>query len=381
MIRYTEVPNKVFTLHVKITDACNADCSYCSTDSTPYKDTFSLEDYKEMCQLLIDNYFSKIIDTKSMSLQIQYLGGEALTIPYEEFEKMVTFARDFFEPYFFDIRDGLQTNLLSSGKKVKKIMQLFNGRVGTSVDSFTKQRTYKGSAENYQKIFNNAVERGCDGKHPGAVFVIDKTGVNYAYSQYEEAKEKDYDINYIMAFEGKRDVDLCDDEDEIYNVVSKVFYNWALSDTKIRVNPIYHLFKRRIDRLSGNINGFKYGAPCPFQADCATSSLSIQQDGDLYLCFETSNAEILNFGNIYTGVDWEKWKELNDRKKKLNDKCKKCNYFMECQGGCLYKSYEKYGHVYGPTDLCSVWYRLYQDFDKVIQNNGLDKVKEWIYSI
>lgn len=381
MLKEQYEPKKVFTLHVRLTEACNADCSYCSTDATPDKEPFSLENFKKTCELLIQDYFSKIINTEKMGLHIQYVGGEALTVPYNELEEMVLYAREFFAPHFAYVKDGVQTNLLSSGKKVKQIMKLFNGRVGSSVDSFSDKRTYKGSAENYRKIFNNAVDRGCDGEHPASVFVVDKEGVNYAYKQYLEAKEKNYDINYFMAFQGKRNVDFCADEDEVYKEMSKIFEDWVLSDTKIRVTPIYHLLKRRVDRLRGDSSAFKQGSPCPFQHDCATSSLSIQNNGDLYLCFETSDSEVLQFGNIFEGVDWDSWDALNKRREKMNNKCKTCKYFVECQGGCLYKSYEKTGDIYGPTDFCSVWYRLYEDFDKVIKINGLDKVNSWINSI
>jgi radical SAM protein with 4Fe4S-binding SPASM domain len=370
--------NNHFTIHVRLTNKCNASCTYCSAASNPKEKRLTLEEFKKSCEFIIES-ISKYVDTKNKHLTIQYVGGEILTYPQKELEECVLFAREYFKNYFDTIIDGVQTNLISSNDKIKKLQKLFGSRIGTSVENFSKQRSYQNSPELYLHNLNTNIDNNFE-THPPANFVLDKYGVEYGIAEYEKADSTGYNITFNPAFDGKNEAEIINN-DRLEQELTGIYSRWAMK-SKIMVEPLFSLMKKRVLKKKMDSMNFQNYSGCPFQSNCHQTSINLDSNGDLYLCYEMADSKQLSLGNALT-------KEFNEtnlniikrRSKELPSKCRKCDYYLECQGGCMSKSLGMSGNVYGLTPYCSTWMSLFALFDLTISEYGVDKVNDWLIEI
>lgn len=369
-----------FTFHFRLTDGCNASCTYCSADSHLSGQRMSVSDFKASCDFLRNEFLPKMSKAKTKHLSIQYVGGEVLTIPFSELEECVTYARRVFSDFFLSVTDGVQSNLLSSPEKVEKLNELFGGNLGSSVDSYSNLRTFKGKSDGYRRIFDNSVKKGLSGIHPPSVFVLDKTGISNLYQQYTHAIENNYNLTVNPVFLGGNDVDK-PTNDEAFDAYKEVFEDWFLR-RDIIVQPLYQLLSKRVARKRLNIDSLRNNSGCPFQTNCANVSLNVEPDGNLYVCYDMADSDQYPLGNsIAKQFDWNTYDLLSSRTQKINSDCKACDYFVECQGGCMSKAITATGSVFGKTELCSVWFRLFRLFDEYIEENDIEEVHKWLRKI
>ncbi|TOJ22795.1 hypothetical protein CGI42_28820, partial [Vibrio parahaemolyticus] len=57
-----------------------------------------------------------------------------------------------------NVTDGVQSNLLASKRKLDEVYKLFDGRIGTSIDNFTKQRKLGTSSTRYRKMLTSSLQ-------------------------------------------------------------------------------------------------------------------------------------------------------------------------------------------------------------------------------
>lgn len=103
--------------------------------------------------------------------------------------------------------------------------------------------------------------------------------------------------------------------------------------------------------------------------------MSIDFNGNIYPChsFSMSGMDTLSeylIGNIYTGVDVNKFGELPVRAKFGLDRCTDCSGKYICQNGCTYQNIIENGELYTPT-------AAYCDIKKV----QVDCVKDFRYNL
>ncbi len=70
-----------------------------------------------------------------------------------------------------------------------------------------------------------------------------------------------------------------------------------------------------------------------------------------------------------------------ERSKKLSNDCVKCDYFNECQGGCMNEAIEHTGDVFGKTHYCGTWKTVFGKIDNAIQTHGISNIEKWIERI
>ena len=125
---------KPFTLHIRMTKHCNADCSYCSSFERVDTGRMSPESFEKAIQFIFGTALKRL-GAAPTHMTAQYLGGEILTYPIADLTRCVSYLRDTAAQHGMGFMDGCQSNLIGSVAKVDGLNRLFNGRVGTSVDS------------------------------------------------------------------------------------------------------------------------------------------------------------------------------------------------------------------------------------------------------
>jgi radical SAM protein with 4Fe4S-binding SPASM domain len=336
----------------------------------------SFEDFKESIDFIANAILPRIGVGKSHFLTVEYLGGEVLIVPADELEKCVMYARSVLTPLVRAYRDGAQSNLIGSERRVLDLHDLFNGNIGTSWDQHSDQRNIKGSPQLYRGLLNrslNVLERDRDCK-PGRVLVIDRATAPFILQEVSDAIAAGYDLVLRPVFQGGTpDIDGVS-ADELSHIMTAAYAVWSKSPVS-RIEPFYSLANRRFKRAypedGVELSSSSY-AGCPFQSDCAFKSLALDPDGSLYICQEMADSNHYTLGNAIQKFFEEKtWRLLSRRTAHLSDECATCEWKSECGGGCMNEAIEAHGDPFAKTELCPVWKSIFHEIEKDIECGAL----------
>lgn len=372
--------NIPFILHIRLTKACNAKCSYCSAWQEDPTKVMTSDECLKALQFIKTLWNHYNINVNFIS--IEYVGGEVLLLPTEDIVDIVNTNRQFFKENNIKVHDGVQTNLIANHNKVKALYELFDGRVGTSIDDFTDQRTINGDSNKYNVIMMTNEKKVKDKYNnrpiPG-VFVIDEKSYPHALKQITKSLRESRNLVVRPIFQGGLDINQVNEE-TIKDVMLQVIDRWFMKSLVI-IEPLYGLLRNRLQHQ----HGFELGQElsfCAFMSDCAKRSLSLEPNGDLFLCFELADHGYGKLGNALTGeFDFEQWNKFNERPDRLHSDCLACPYLNECRGGCMMQSIEQGTGMYGKSRFCSAWKAIFSKFDELIEQHGVDNVMSWVDKI
>lgn len=361
-----------FTLHLRLTHACNAECSYCSSWQKDPDERMRPADLAR-CLDGLDQFWA-LAGIAPSYLNVEYVGGEILLIPPSELAEMVSMVRDRFGRRMI-VRDGAQSNLIGSSSRLSQLSELFQGRVGTSIDHFSDQRQLpgKGSASErsgrYKTFFMQSSNhlKAIGGHATPGVITLDRHNLDKVCQEIEVACADQRDITFRPVFQGGCQIDSITDED-LGVALAEGFKHWMKLGMRMRIEPFVSLFRRRLTPNSAS--GF-----CAWQRDCAMKSLSIEPNGDFYVCQELADSDNFKLGNLINKeFKIELHQQLSRRIEMLDKGCFECPYFRSCQGGCMQQSVESGAGMYGKTQWCLAWKRLFASMDTAITEFGRERL-------
>lgn len=315
-------------------------------------------------------------------LTIQYVGGEILTVGTDYLRSLKNIADEVFSPIFKEIRQGVQSNLIGSAQKIDNLIDVFGKNIGTSYDNHTEQRTVKQSPQAYQKIFFTNIKymKQVKGMVLPGIIVIDKKMYDHTLDELIIANRNRRHLTLRPAFQGGSPIDSIS-EAELSSLYKKIFPEWFMK-MNIAVEPFFSLLSKRVSTRENDSRGLATSSGCPFQHNCATSSLNLNPNGDLYVCLDMADSKHYPLGNTLSKeFNAETFELLKNRSNKLNQDCLSCSYFKECQGGCMNEAIESTGEVYGKTHYCGTWKTTFKMIDEGIAQYGIKDVKKWIEKI
>ncbi|MDU8351254.1 SPASM domain-containing protein [Pseudomonas syringae pv. actinidiae] len=325
--------------------------------------------------------FWKRVGLDVTHLTIEYVGGEVLLLSKTEISACVNGARKFFADRGINVVDGVQSNLIGSSERVDFLFDLFENRVGTSIDSFSDKRKFKGSAEKYRVFFMESeqkVSKRLPSKVPG-IFTMDSDTVEHAILEVQKAMDESRDLMIRPVFGGGSEVKLPSVGDIGY-VYEETLDRWWMKSS-VRLEPMYSLVRKRLSNRLGAFKGENFDY-CSFQSNCTLRSLSMEPNGDLFICQDMADANREVLGNALNGeFDFEKWKLINQRPYRMDADCYACPYFKECQGGCLLKSLESGGGIFGKSTHCGAWKLMFAKIDQLIDSSDEAEMLMWIEEI
>lgn len=382
------------TLHVRLNKACNAVCDYCSAHEEKHDQRMKPAAFERALAFIVPLVQRLGLGGARHHLAVQYVGGEVLLIPPEEFRTIVHSARAAFAPLFGTVVDGCQSNLIGSDDRTDVLMDLFEGRIGTSIDRYTNRRRVQGSASKYRTIFMRQHQRSeTRFQRPlPAILVVDRASAPFVPQEIQDAHRKGYGLTLRPVFHGGAPVDALSVE-ELAGLYEATFERWFLKQ-RIVVQPFFQLLtqrwgKRQADRhtagLTTVIDRQRASAwqsnnhGCPSQHNCATASLDLEPNGDLYICLDTADSGQLRLGNALTG-EWDEtlWARIRDRSSHLARECYTCDYYHACQGGCMSEALHTTQDVFGKTEYCAVWKRLFARIDRALDAADPAAVERWL---
>jgi len=369
-----------FTLHMRITKKCNADCSYCSSFEKNPNDLMSISDLAKSLEFIKNKIIELGLGGKREHITVQYVGGELLSVPTDYMEKFANTVKENLSPLFKSFKHGGQSNLIGSMRKIDHLMDLFDNNIGTSFDSFTEQRTVKSNSKIYKAIFLkniSSIKKSYGLNLPG-IIVIDEKMAPYIENEIEIANKNKRHIMLRPVFNGGSSVEKLSISD-LENIYEKLFDNWILKQNII-IEPFFSYMQKRV--LSKQNKEIDSISGCPSQHNCANVSMNLEPDGTLYVCLDTADSKSLPLGNaLEKKFDYELFNKIKDRSNHLSSSCLNCSYFKECQGGCMKEAIEHSNDIYGKTLYCSVWKKVFKKIDLSIQEHGTDRLQNWLEKI
>lgn len=364
-----------FVLHVRLTKNCNAGCTYCSSANSISNKPMKLEELTASILRVFDIWDEMGINPTHVTLE--YVGGEVSMLPMETLESMVKSVRLLFKDKRVEVRDGVQSNLLCSKRKLDGLLNLFEGRVGTSIDNWSDQRLFQGSSHKYRTFFMKSeshIEANHDVVLP-AVITVDKHNLEHLTDEMRTAEKVGRSLVFRTIFEGGNNVDMLTSKDVSESYI-ELFDEWLLKKN-IVVDPFYTLLKRRMRHrkgISDELNSY-----CSWKSNCAKQSLCVEPNGDLYVCQEMADASIFKLGNTLDGdMDYDLLESIYERDSAIESQCGGCPYLSDCRGGCMVHAINSGLDHLSKSPYCSAWKAIFSHIDASLEKDER-VIRRWLH--
>lgn len=367
------------TLHIRLTRACNADCGYCSSWQETPDDRLQPEALAQILDFVLDTA-RDALGVSPTHVTAQFLGGEIALVPEAELTEHVRVVREACARRRLTCVVGGQSNLIVSERKAAALYDMFEGRLGTSVDSTSNARTIKGDAEKYRLLWKSAdtyLKR--NRSTPGAIYVVEPDSLDDAVTHLSEAARAGRAITFRPIFTGGIKSVQVNSADQFRSCMEELFDRWFMR-LPVIAEPFFQLCEARLAESSGL--GRVISTSCAFQSDCTTKSINIDPNGDLHVCLEMADAGLPAIGNGLR-KEWHRQplSVFSSRNDNLPSDCLSCPYLRSCRGGCMYESIAQGNGTHGKSFHCASWKSLFARIDSAIEERGAVQVHEWLHRV
>ncbi|KKN89563.1 hypothetical protein LCGC14_0236950 [marine sediment metagenome] len=366
---------KPLTVHIRLTKACNADCSYCSSWQGSPDARMSPAELRRALEFVLSTCWDAL-GVRPTHITAQFVGGEISSIPLAELKEHVQVVEQVCAQHGMSVIAGAQSNLILTERKAVQLYDLFSGRLGTSIDLESDKRTVAGDAERYRVIWKTSDSYLRKRRSPpGAIFVVEPGGAPAAKRHMLEAARSARALTLRPVFTGGIKTVTVNSGPDFASVFTELFDTWFMR-LPIIVEPFFQLLESRLTELESSTAASN--SSCAFQSDCTQKSINIDPNGDLHVCLEMADAGFPAIGNALRG-EWfhDAISVYSSRKENLSQDCIDCPYLASCRGGCMYESIAQGHGVHGKSDYCSTWKAIFGRIDTALQEYGVDAVREW----
>jgi uncharacterized protein len=176
---------------------------------------------------------------------------------------------------------------------------------------------------------------------------------------------KDVDVHSITPnpiFECEESTICTPDLNELSDFMIKLFELWIEDDNPPRID----FFERVIHSLLGTIPARK----CMFTEDCTRGMMSIDVDGEVYLCTHWLGQNEYSYGNALTTPFEQIWNsakrvQLSERGQKVKESCGNCKYWELCYGGCMSRTKTS---VNERDYFCPMYKKVFSHIEKTLHD-------------
>lgn len=350
-----EYMEKHINVLVIASKACNLDCTYCYR---PHAETKNLT--YEVFEKYIKNMDSFFPPETQISLLFH--GGEPLLAGYDFYEKAFEFVSGLDRKFGL----GMQTNLTLLDEKTVELFKKYGCGFGTSLDGDdeinSKTRLIKsGNNSSYQIVTDKIQLLKSKGLSVGIISVITEYNMD-AKRFYQFVKDIgvwSVTPNPIYEFEESK---ICTpDIDELSGFMIDLFDLWIKDENPPKID----FFERICHMLLDTIPSRK----CVFVKDCTQIMMTIDVDGEVYLCTHWIGKKDYSYGNALTTPFEEIWKssvraQMGKRYELVKKKCKDCRFWSMCYGGCMSHAGND---LYDKDYFCEMYKRVFGHIEKALE--------------
>ncbi|MED0675961.1 MULTISPECIES: radical SAM/SPASM domain-containing protein [Aneurinibacillus] len=341
----------VKTLVVHLVNECNLRCTYCYAGDGEYgapKKYLSKEVAEQAVHFLMENSFHE------QEVTIVLFGGEPF-LNWDVLQHLVEYGTEQAELYGKKISYSLTTNgtLLSP----ERIAFLNRYSIGVSVsmdgtqEAHDKHRLFAGGQGSYERVSQN-VERLVEGHRTAPV------GARVTVSRGFEAVETSlshllakgfYEVGFAPVTE--TDANLLLNGEELRELLRQ-FADIADLYVEHAVNGRYLGFSN----LTNLLKELHIGTNKAYGCGAGLGFFAVSPDGGLYLCHRFNEDERFKMGDIYSGIQRERQREMLEQLHvERKESCTMCALKHICSGGCYYEAMERQGDFRRPNAHYCEW--------------------------
>lgn len=356
----------------RTTNICNLNCKYCYDKNNHSKNKEENEDFYDKITNIV-KYLDKIFVDKTKKCRIIFHGGEPLIIKGEIYELLIKKILQVIPNATFSI----QTNATLLSQKHISVFKKYNVSVGISLDGYNSELNYCRVYRNGKNTFEDVMEKmkllKANNLDYGLIMTVSKKIVGHEQELYDFIFKNKIKCNIRPAFPTEIDSDFSMTNEEYYTFFKNIFEIWIKDKNKVELKQIRELYEQFLKILE----------PTSRIGDCATSGkcfgnfISLDRYGEVYSCNRTYNNPRFYYGNlnnITINEIMEKAKKLQEMRNEYidNSKCKKCEIFEECKGGCPANAFTYHKKIQSSDDnFCEAKIKIKQYLKNRINELGL----------
>ncbi len=312
---------------------CNMDCEYCyyKEKRNLYNNKNNMKMSYELLELFIKNYLDL---HPGINIPFIWQGGEPTLRGFDFFQKAVCFQKKYL-PNGKRYRNIIQTNGINLDEKWIHFFKKENFLIGLSLDGpeniHRYYRTDEQGKDHFKKIINNLILLKKYRIDTNILCVINKQNIKDPLRLYDFFKNLNIDFIQFIPLVELNKPNYSIDPINYADFLIKVFNKW-IKDGYGKVH--IQIFEEILNAwFNGNTN------ICYFKKECG-NSMVLEHNGDLYSCdhFVNPNHKLGNikedsFQKLISStkqIEFGKYKSKN-----LSNKCRECEYYFICHGGCL----------------------------------------------
>ncbi len=373
------MPRQQQTLYVVIakpTRVCNAHCTYCSSPPLEemgegWEPEWDFNTFKD--------YFDKVYPHMINGAYWIWHGGEPMLMGPDFYEKCYDYALEHMKKSGRYINFSMQSNMLGYNDKWKKVFHhIFNGSLSTSFDPDEKNRTIKGSAENYSRIFKRSLDKMIDdGFMPMVIGTYQEDNAHMMHDIYNwslSRGDKSFPIrfNYCVPTGRQGDTGELISPITYGKTLVEVYNRWIKDAPNFTITPLDQMFKKVI--------GIDGEGHCPWTRRCGGRFIAIEPNGDVYNCTDFADLDKkycfgnLNNDTIENILKSQPAVQIRRRVNQVPQSCLTCEHFDDCEGGCARDSVLYNRGMYGKFYYCHSWKIVFSRIKESILNNEADEL-------
>lgn len=356
----------LYSVIIKPTRLCNANCSYCS--STPIDRTVMTG---EAFERIVDQLAPNAIDTLTMI----WHGGEPMLLGPDFYLRAYDYARRKIP----SVRFGIQTNLLLyDSQRWKTVFNtVFAHRVSTSFEPDGAHRLLKGSGQAYATRFLRKLRAVMEDRvQPVVISTLSSDTLHHADTMYDmsltfPAGRFGLRLNYV--YRAGRNLHGSEPGAREYGeTLVRLYDRWIREMPGFGLVPLNQMVRRVIGAEKSR---------CPWSKACSGRILGVEPNGDVYNCssFADLNDQQYRFGNIFSHA----FEELmcspaavlaHRRRVSLPRDCLECAHLAECEGGCMCRVVGDGGAIGDRYPMCEAWKMVFSRIKQSIRSGECDEL-------
>lgn len=358
------------TIILRMSNNCNLNCTYCYDKKNDIKENIN---FKNNINAIVRN-LSILNKNKECIQKIILHGGEPLMIPldiYEIFLKKLNteIPRN---------KLSIQTNATLITDRHAKLFKKYKIRVGISLDGCNEKqnscRVYKNGKGTLERVLKSIdILKKWNVKF-GLIITISRNHIGQEDELYNFVKEHNLNCTIRPAFPiNNFDNKLILSSEEYFEFFKNIFNIWYNDRTnKVKFNQIIDIADEFLKVLNTN---YRVNC-CSDSKNCFKNFISLDINGNLYSCNRTYGIPEFYYGNINAEPIqdiYAKMKELGEKREKAieNSKCKECELYKYCYGGCPATAYNIDDSLLLPEEyICDAKLKIRKYILNKLEKNG-----------
>lgn len=347
---------KYLSLLMVPTDYCNMKCKYC------FFDKISKPENKMSIETL--EYLMKITLPFYGNVSFIWHGGEPLSMGLNFYKKVIELQEYYRKKCDVKVSNNIQTNITLLTEEMAEFFVKNSFTIGSSYDGIFNQKT-RGQSENILNgvgIYKNA------GGRCGMISVVSNITVNTLIESYNYFKSQK--LNYKLNPYLGTDEELMLDYDRYTQAMIELFNYWAFdTDTPVNISS----FGVYIDYILLHRKHL-----CTFTS-CLGKWASVNYNGTIKPCNryfpdEYSYGNIFDYNSFDEAFNSEGFRRLITKAIDRREKCKSCDLWEFCSGGCNYIALNECNGVENNGgNHCQFSLTMYKHIENFLEDNKDNK--------